>query len=231
MKINSLFITATGTDIGKTYVSALIVKKIREIGLNCGYFKPVLSGATKDLNGKLNLGDPEFVIKTAGLNCSANDCVSYCFEDPVSPHLAALRVGCDIEIEKIVSDYNKLLEVYDFIVVEGAGGITCPLNISSDKLLLPDVIKAVGGNIIIVADSGLGTINSSFLTAEFAKNQGFNILGFILNNYDENNFMHVDNKMQIENLTGLKVFATVKQGQTDFGKSDDILKFILGEEL
>ena len=65
----AIFVTATGTDVGKTYISALIVKKIRELGYNCGYFKPALSGAIEK-DGKLIPGDCDFVLKTAGINLS-----------------------------------------------------------------------------------------------------------------------------------------------------------------
>nr|MCR5264990.1 dethiobiotin synthase [Cyanobacteria bacterium RUI128] len=95
-----LFVTATGTDIGKTYVSGLLVKKMREYGYNCGYYKPVLSGGGK-YNGKLIPGDCVHVVKTAGLDIEPFKCLSYCFEDAVSPHLAAKRAGVNIDINKI----------------------------------------------------------------------------------------------------------------------------------
>ena len=63
-----IFVTATGTDIGKTYISGLVVKKMREAGLNCGYFKPVLSGAIKEGN-ELEPGDCRHVVETAHLDC------------------------------------------------------------------------------------------------------------------------------------------------------------------
>ena len=62
-----IFITATGTDIGKTYVSALIVKSMRKAGLNCGYYKPALSGAQTSKDGTLIPGDCAYVFKNAGL--------------------------------------------------------------------------------------------------------------------------------------------------------------------
>lgn len=60
----NIFITATGTDVGKTYVSALIVKEMRKAGYNCGYFKPVLSGI-EEQNGKLTVSDANYVVDTA----------------------------------------------------------------------------------------------------------------------------------------------------------------------
>lgn len=225
MVCKSIFVTATGTDIGKTYVSALLVKKMRDLGLNCGYYKPALSGAIRQDDGSLLPGDCDFVVKTANLKVRPMDCLSYCFEEAVSPHLAAERKGLRIEKSVIKSDYIKESSSYDYMVVEGAGGITCPFNLKEEQILLPDVIKTLGLDIIIVADGGLGTINSVLLTVEYAKLQGLNIRGLILNNYDENNFMHVDNKKQIERLTGINVIACVKKGDKDLNiTKESILK-------
>lgn len=215
MARSSIFITATGTDVGKTFVSGLLVKKLRESGYNCGYYKPALSGAVKDVDGTLLPGDCDYVVKIANIPVEPLDCVTYCFEEAVSPHLAASRQGVKISVDKIRTDFESHLKEYEFLVLEGAGGITCPFRMDEEPLLLPDVIKSLGLDILIVADGGLGTINSVLLTVEYAKAQGINIRGIILNNYDKNNFMHVDNKVQIEKLTGLKVLATVAKGDKD----------------
>lgn len=212
MGCKSIFVTATGTDIGKTYVSGLLVKKMRDLSFNCGYYKPALSGAVKQVDGSLLPGDCDFVVKTSGLNVNPNSCVSYCFEEAVSPHLASERLGISIDKNVIKNDFNKRCNDYDYLVVEGAGGITCPFNLSNgNKLLLPDVIKTLGLDILIVADGGLGTINSVLLTVEYAKSCGLNVRGIILNNFVDDDFMHIDNKKQVEELTGVKVIATVKK--------------------
>ena len=101
-------------------------------------------------------------------------------------------------------------------MVEGAGGITCPLRLENgEKYLLKDLIKELNTSIIIVADGGLGTINSILLTVEYARSNGIDIKGIILNNFEPNNFMHQDNLKQVEYLTGVKVVATVEKGQKD----------------
>ena len=96
----AIFITATGTDVGKTYISALIVKKLRKLGYNCGYFKPALSGA-EIINGKLIPGDCKFVIDTAGIDSRPLDCVSFVYKTAVSPHLASQIENMPIKLEKI----------------------------------------------------------------------------------------------------------------------------------
>ena len=219
-----VFITATGTDIGKTYVSALIIKKMRESGFNCGYFKPVLSGVTEK-NGKLVESDCNYVINTAKIPASADECVAYWWKEAVSPHLAAERFGEKIEIEKIKTAFLQKQKEYDYLLIEGAGGITCPLRTHADeKYLLKDLIKELESNIIIVADGGLGTINSTLLTFEYAKLHNINVEGIILNNFNPDSFMHQDNLKQIEYLTGVKVISTVQKNQTDINLLEQYFK-------
>ena len=203
-----VFITATGTDIGKTYVSALIVRKMRESGLNCGYYKPVLSGV-KEKDGKLTESDCNYVVNTAKLPVTADECVTYWWKEAVSPHLASKRAGQIIQTSQILTDYKKICNKYDYVLVEGAGGITCPLRLDNEIYLLKDLIKDLNIPVIIVADGGLGTINSTLLTVEYARKNNIKINGIILNNFDSKNFMHIDNLKQTEKLTSVKVIATV----------------------
>ena len=217
-----LFVTATGTDIGKTYVSALIVKKMRDFGYDCGYFKPVLSGV-EEKDGYLIKSDSNYVVKTAGIPTSPDDCVAYWWEEAVSPHLAAKRANQKIDIEKILHKYKKLNEKYEYLLIEGAGGITCPLRLENEeKYLLNDLIHELEAPILIVADGGLGTINSTILTVEYAKAKNIKIKGIVLNNFDPENFMHQDNLRQVEYLTGIKVIAAVSKGAETIDITDNI---------
>lgn len=223
-----IFITATGTDVGKTYISALTVKKMRELGLNCGYYKPALSGAELR-NGELIPGDCEHVLKASGITANPSDFASYIFKTAVSPHLAAEIEGVSIKKAKILTDFNKKKEEFEYIVVEGAGGIVCPFNLKDEKIMLPDIIKMLEMDVIIVSTATLGSINNAVLTAEYIKSLGINIKGFILNNYDENDFMQQDNKQQIENLTGIKILATVKKDEKDLNIDTNELQKIFGD--
>ena len=220
----NLFITATGTDVGKTYVSALIVKKMREEGFDCGYYKPVLSGVVEN-KGKLVESDCNYVVDFAKIPISADECVTYWWREAVSPHLAAKRAGTDIDITKIKADFENKNNKYDYLLIEGAGGITCPLKMDNgDKYLLNDLISELNVPIVIVADGGLGTINSILLTVEYAKSKNIKINGIILNNFEYNNFMHHDNLKQVEYLTGVKVVATVSRCCKDIKLLKDLFE-------
>ncbi len=223
-----IFITATGTDIGKTYISGLIVKKMRENAYNCGYYKPALSGAEM-VNGKLIPGDCAFVLKTAGIDKEPDKVASYIFKTAVSPHLAAEIEGVSIKKDKILNDFNNLKKEYDYIVIEGAGGIICPFNLKEEKILITDIIKMLNCDVIIVANTTLGSINSTVLTVEYIKSLGIHIRGIIINNYDENDFMQVDNKKQIEALTGIKIIAEVRENEKCLNISEENLLSIFKE--
>ena len=201
-----VFITGTGTDIGKTYVTALLAKYYREQGIDVAYYKAAISGADT-----IPESDAGYVKKIAGLEQSDESMVSYLFSEAVSPHLAAKINNRPIELDIIVGDYQVVRDSHQFTVVEGSGGIVCPIRYDeSKKILLPDVVKALGLSVIIVADAGLGTIHNVVTTAAYIKTLGIEIEGVLLNNYT-GDLMQKDNYYMIEELTGLKVIGTVAQ--------------------
>ena len=219
-----IFITGTNTDVGKTYISALIIKKMREANFNCGYYKPVLSGVT-EMCGHLMDSDANYVVQKANIPFEPSDCVSYYWQEALSPHLAAKRKNQEIDIDKIKYDYSQICKKFDYLLIEGAGGITCPLKINKEeKYLLKDLIWELGLSTIIVADAGLGTINSTLLTVDYAKANGIEVEGIILNNYESDNFMHWDNLEQIETLTKINVVATVARGANDIMLLEGLFK-------
>ena len=204
-----LFITATDTDAGKTFVTAHMVAAFREHGMSAGYFKGALSGAYYE-DGTLIPGDAKEVLTRAGLEEDYDKCVSYIFETPVSPHLAAQIEKCPIKLNKIEEDYKNICKRYDFITVEGSGGIVCPIQVNGEEvILLEHMIKLLKLPVAIVARAGLGTINHTVLTVAYIKNLGIPIKGIILNEYEEGNTLHEDNKKMIERLSGVEVVATL----------------------
>lgn len=209
-----IFVTATGTDIGKTYVTGLLVKLLRQHGLNAGYYKPALSGA-ETIDGKLVPGDCKAVADRAGLAVRPEDMASYIFKTAVSPHLASQIEKKTIDPKVILSDFTKAKQQCDYITVEGCGGLVCPLRLDEQKLILTDIIKLLKLDTLVIASSELGTINNVLLTTEYAKSQDIAVKGIILNHYDHTSFLHKDNKRSIELLTGVPVLACVASHAQD----------------
>ncbi len=204
-----LFVTATGTDAGKTYITALLVKKLFEAGLSAGYYKAALSGAETIADS-----DAGYVKRISGIDQPEESVLSYLYQNSVSPHLAARIEGNPVELEKIRADFAKVVENYDYVTVEGSGGIVCPIRWDHQKILLEDIIKEVGLDTVIVADAGLGTINAVVLTVSYLKSRKIGIRGIILNHYS-GGVMQEDNIRMIEELTGIPVVAVVRDGDED----------------
>ena len=116
-----LFITGTGTDIGKTYVTALLVKTLRQQGHDVGYYKAAISGAPTVADS-----DAGFVNKTAAIGEDPELLLSYLYSHAVSPHLAARWEKRPIEKEVVLRDWQKVTARYPYVTVEGSGGIICP---------------------------------------------------------------------------------------------------------
>lgn len=209
-----LFITGTGTDVGKTYVTGLIVKKLNESGLKPAYYKAAMSGNERDNLGELIPGDAKFVKDISGIKQNLRETCPYIYEVAVSPHLASQIEGNPVDLEVVKIGYDKVCSKYDYITVEGSGGILCPIDYINSKLWLEDLINEFKLPSIIIADAGLGTINSVGLTVHYMQSKNLPIKGIIFNNW-HGSVMEEDNLKMCEELTGLKVIAKVKPGDID----------------
>lgn len=210
----SIFITGTGTDVGKTYVTALIVKKLCEVNSNVAYYKAAMSGNEKDSNGNLIPGDAKFVKELSGISQPLEETCPYIYEIAVSPHLASRLEGNPVRMQVVKDKYKEVFDKYDYVTVEGSGGILCPIDFDNEKIMLEDIIKELELSSIIIADAGLGTINSVVLTVHYMKAKGLNIKGIIFNNW-HGSVMEEDNLKMCELMTGIKVIAKVKKDDKD----------------
>ncbi len=210
-----IFVTGTGTDVGKTYVTGLIIKKIKENGMTPGYFKAAMSGNEREEDGTLIPGDALWVKNVSGISQSVEEMCPYIYEHAYSPHLASRLEGNHVEMAVVLDNYRKVKEKYDYITVEGSGGILCPICFDEARIGLTDIIDEMELDCILVADAGLGTINSVVLTYEYMKNRNMNIKGMIFNLYIADNIMHEDNIRMCEYMTGLPTLAKVSMGDVD----------------
>lgn len=202
-----LFITGTDTDIGKTYVTALLVKTLREAGYDVGYYKAAISGA--DSVGESDAG---FVNRFAGIGEPEDMLLSYLYKNAVSPHLAARIEGHPLEKEVILAAWQRVSAAYPYVTMEGSGGILCPIRHDEKAVYyLEDIIRWLRLPVLIVADAGLGTINHVVLTAFYMKQKGLTAKGVFLNHW-KGGVMEEDNVKMIEKMTGLPVLAKIRAG-------------------
>ena len=206
----NIFITGTGTDVGKTYVTGLIVKKLRESGADAAYYKAAMSGNERRPDGSLIPGDALQVKNMSGIRQSLEEMCPYVYETAVSPHLASRIEGNPVQMETVL--------------MEGSGGILCPLCFDETDIRLPEVVKACGLGCLMIADAGLGTINGVALTAYYLKEQGIPLKGIIFNHYKQGDVLHEDNRKMCEYYTGVPVVACVADGDTELFMDAEDLK-------
>lgn len=211
----NLFLTGTGTDVGKTYVTGLLLKKLRENGARAAYYKAAMSGNARRPDGSLIPGDAVHVKTVSGIGQPLEEMCPYVYETAVSPHLAAKIEGEPVEMKRVLQGFDDLCGRYDYVTAEGSGGILCPLRFDGQKIWLEDFVKARSLSCLIVADAGLGTINAVVLTAEYMKARGIPVKGILLNRYDGDSLLHRDNRLMCQAMTGLEVLSCIGEGDTD----------------
>ena len=213
-----LYILGTGTDVGKTYITALWLKKLRESGHDVAYYKAAVSGAPS-----ISESDAGYVKQVAGLSQGDDTLVSYVFDEAVSPHLAARHEGRVIDRTIVNRNFCHVARTHAYTTVEGSGGIICPLHVTDTELyMLEDVVKDLHLPAIVVATAALGTINSTVLTIHYLQSKGIAVKGIIVNQYTGNS-MEVDNCVMMERLTGIPVLDKVGPGETSLHMDVDTM--------
>ena len=217
-KPKGLYILGTGTDVGKTYITALWLKRLREAGHDVAYYKAAVSGAPS-----ISESDAGYVKQVAGLSQADETLLSYVFDEAVSPHLAARHEGKVIDRTVVNKNFCHVARAHAYTTVEGSGGIICPLHVTDTELyMLEDVVKDLNLPTIVVATAALGTINSTVLTIHYLQSKGIPVKGIIVNHYTGNP-MEEDNCVMIERLTGIPVLDRVGPGETSLHMDVDTM--------
>lgn len=204
-----IFIIGTDTDVGKTFITGGLTYILKQNGYNVISYKPIQSGGIESEDYKILIPpDCKYIKEICDLDNDYSEMNTYCLKEEVSPHLAASIESVNIIKEKIISHYKKLINKYDYVIVEGAGGIVVPL--IENNYFVYDLIKDLNLSTVIVSRAGVGTINHTILTVEFLKKHDININGIIINNYS-NKFYEDDNIEMIKNLTQLGIVQKINK--------------------
>lgn len=205
---HSFFITGTDTDVGKTIVAAMWVRTLRKTSCNTVPFKPVQTGAPK-IDGHLGVPDIDTVMDLNGLLPQDHERLApYRYEPACSPHLAAKLAGKTISLQHIVGMARTCHEEYGSIVVEGSGGVLVPLNDSETML---DLMSMLNLPLILVARTGLGTLNHTFLTVNALKHSGLKLTAIVMVNSNdiEPDYISENNLETIAEKTGVPVIGPI----------------------
>lgn len=194
-----LFITGTGTEIGKTVIAGGLAASLKQAGMNVGVMKPISTGDT---------ADAQFLKHAAQVDDELSLINPIYLRHPLAPSVAARMEGREIDVSCVEASFAELQQKYDFVIVEGVGGIAVPIQ---DDFLVVHLIKRLQLPILIVAQVGLGTLNHTLLTVAYARQFELQITGIVLNGLcvETAGLAEATNPAEIENLTGVPVIGVV----------------------
>jgi dethiobiotin synthetase len=170
---SGVFVTGTGTEVGKTVVAATIARTLAREDKRVAVFKPAVTGLDEEVET-----DHALLRRASGSTQSDEEIAPYRYGPPASPHLAAALAGEEIDPERLRQTAATAAAGAEAIVCEGVGGLLVPL---SPRYLVRDLAADLGYPVVIVASPGLGTINHTLLTMEAARAAGLEVAAVVLN--------------------------------------------------
>ena len=170
-----LFVTGTGTEVGKSVVAAVIANEAARAGKRVGVFKPAVSGLEE--GGE---SDHALLRRASRSGQSDDEIAPWRFDPPLSPHLAAELAGVTIDAGALPGLARRAGEGTDLLVCEGVGGLLVPL---TPGYLVRDLAADLGLPVVVVADPALGTINHTLLTLEAARAVGLEVRAVVLSRW------------------------------------------------
>jgi dethiobiotin synthetase len=197
---DGVFVTGTGTEVGKTVVAAAIARTLAAEGKRVAVFKPAITGLDEGVET-----DHALLRRASGSNQSDEEIAPYRYDPPASPHLAAALAGEEIDPERLRQAAAAAAKEADTIVCEGVGGLLVPL---SPTYLVRDLAADLAYPLVIVAGPGLGTINHTLLTLEAARAAGLEVAAIVLTPWpEEPTAIETSNKETIAALGSVPVLT------------------------
>jgi dethiobiotin synthetase len=210
--MRGVFVTGTGTEVGKTVVAAVIARTLATAGERVAVFKPAVTGIEE-----AGEGDHELLRRAAGSTQSDEEIAPYRFGPPASPHLAAEMADEEIDPRRLVEAARAAASDADALVCEGVGGLLVPLawrlrsgmgNKGATPYFVRDLAVDLGLPIVIAAPPGLGTINHTLLTIEATRAAGLQVAAVVLTPWSENpNEIEESNRKTIASLGEAEVLT------------------------
>lgn len=204
-----LFITGTGTEVGKTHVAALIARQLVAEGTRVGVYKPAASGCGR-VDDELVSEDAVALWQAAGQPLTLDAVCPQCFAAPLAPNVAARDEGKRVDAELLRTGLDAWRDGFDFVLVEGAGGLMSPL---SDDDYNADLACDLGLPLVVVAANRIGVINDTLQTVLTAEAKGLQVAGVVLNdatlNADESRASNAD---ELQKRLDVPLLASVPWG-------------------
>lgn len=204
-----VFVAGTGTEIGKTAVSGGLAGALARRGHDVGAVKPVQTGCLRE--DGLVAQDARFLRRAAGIE--AEEVCPFLLEPALAPRVAAEIEGRELRYRDVLSEVERLVGNHEFTVVEGVGGVRVPL--AGDREVI-DLMEDLGFPVIVVARSGLGTLNHTALTVEAVRGRGLDVVGVVLNRYPSDPGHAAEtNPGEVERMNDVGVLGRVPEIDVD----------------
>jgi dethiobiotin synthetase len=205
MPAQGLFITGTDTGVGKTVVTAAFLAWLRHQGLKPGVMKPIETGVDSECSSPAN-SDALFLMECGGIEDALAEVCPIRMKPAASPFQAATIENRSIQPERILSAYRTLSGKYDWILVEGIGGVRVPI---IHDYGVVDLMRDLGLPAVVVARYPLGTLNHTLMTLDTLKQNGIPVRGVIFNRAgpEAPNTIEQGQPRLIEELSGVKVLG------------------------
>ena len=201
--LDSLFITGTDTDIGKTYITAGLAVSLRQMNIDVGVMKPFAAGTPQKKGYKSE--DVEILANAAQVNESESLLNPQFFPIPASPYTAWKNLKQKPRLNTVVSNFKKLSKLHEVLLVEGMGGIMTPI---LKNFYIIDLIKTMNIPAVIVTRNRIGTINHTIMTWKMCEKYKIPVKGIIVNNIDKG-YPANELKRDLQNLTSLHVLGII----------------------
>jgi dethiobiotin synthetase len=202
--MEGLFITGTDTDAGKTYVSSLIIKALREEGVDAVGYKPICCGGREDA----------YALQSASGGVVDLDEVNPCWMRSASaPYVAGMFENKELDIKNLLDGARTMAANHGLVLCEGVGGWKVPI---TKDYLVADFAKDLGWPVLLVVGNRLGALNHTALTIDSMRACGIEPVGMVFNNLsDELDTAEITNKGIAEKMTGVPVLTDVIHGQAE----------------
>lgn len=200
----NLFITGTDTDVGKTYVSALMVRALRKAGHDTAPMKPFCCGARDDAEALYAACD----------GCEPLDVINpVCYQTPAAPYTAAQVEKRPADLSLVCETFRELRERHRSVIVEGVGGWMVPI---SKHYYVADLAAEFGLPVAVVVRNRLGALNHALLTVRDIRARGLDFAGIIFNRAEaQNDIVAATNRALLEDLLDAPVLYDIAPGQTE----------------
>ena len=216
-----LFISGTGTDVGKTFVTENLIYLLKAKGFTVSPYKPIETGCKKN-KSKLIPSDASKFYKLIDKEIDIDLINPYRFQQPISPNRAIRLANKKIFINDYIGR-SKLLPKNDYLIVEGAGGLYSPISTDGYNI---DLIKKMKIPTVLVAKDEIGVINNILLNLDLLKKYKISVLAIILNKINSLQPNGMDNHKDMKSLTKIPLIQIGNTKTKNFKEFSKLLKII-----